>query len=357
MSGKKNTPVRRNNRRNERSRSLSDRFVGFLFTTVASGALFAGRFMVRNPVLTSGATAFLVVMSFVSANALWYQPQPHDNVFFRTRPDLVFTPTPKPGFLSHDANKNDADSIARPEIEERLKSAHAEQQTAQQFSSLDSVELGDELPALPQNADLEIAKIQQKLRSLGLYDGAVDGLSGPKTRQAIEQWQLLQQKANGGSHDVKPYIASGSESSVRQQNIETIIQIAIPKARPKSPDNRGSDNQGVDKPIIDKMTTSNVSPKREDGAARSEAKRPQTVQATLATNSTPVMSQDVTSQDIVRVQAGLKAFGNDLIIVDGVAGRSTQDAIREFQKLFDMQITGQVDAQLINKMREIGLIS
>ncbi|WP_374829970.1 peptidoglycan-binding domain-containing protein [Paenochrobactrum pullorum] len=341
MSGRKN-PVRRNSRRNERSRSLSERLVGFLFTTVSSGALFAGRFMVRNPVLTGGATAFLVVMGFVSANALWYQPQSHDNTFFRTRPELVFVPTPKPSLLSSAANNNDKQAAPTPDVSQSLKPADEVQDKSSQIASLDSVELTDELPALAPNADLEIAKIQQKLRSLGLYDGTVDGLPGPKTRQAVEQWQLLQQKAG-----VNTPTTSELEKAPASSTIENILQVAVPEARPRQQNTVS----------IDKVVTSNVSLKQETPSVKIDVKpekpaRPEAVQASLTTNAQPV-----TSQDIVRVQAGLKAFGNDLIIVDGVAGKSTQDAIREFQKLFDMQITGQVDAQLIGKMREIGLIS
>ena len=340
MSGRKTSPVKRNNRRNVRSRNLSERFVGFLLTTIASGAVFAGRFMVRNPVLTGGATAFLVVMGFVSANALWYQPQSHDNLFFRTRPDLVFVPTPKPSLLSQKANTNDSSGASEPDPVPTQKN-DAEQTATSQVASLDSVELTDELPALAPNADLEIAKIQQKLRSLGLYDGAVDGLPGPKTRQAVEQWQLLQKKAG-----VNTAPQQNTDKAAAQPSIENIIQVAVPEARPK-PQNIVA---------VDRVVTSNAPSKREAAEQAAvkpnERTRPETVTASLTTNAKPV-----TSQDIVRVQAGLKAFGNDLIIVDGVAGQSTQDAIREFQKLFDMQITGQIDMQLIGKMREIGLIS
>ena len=39
----------------------------------------------RNPTLVGGSTAFLVALSFVSANALWYQPHAHSGAFFATR--------------------------------------------------------------------------------------------------------------------------------------------------------------------------------------------------------------------------------------------------------------------------------
>ncbi len=46
----------------------------------------------RNPTLVGGSTAFLVALSFVSANAIWYQPHAHTGAFFATR-----------DYLRHDA--------------------------------------------------------------------------------------------------------------------------------------------------------------------------------------------------------------------------------------------------------------
>lgn len=77
-------------RKPAKRRSLGSRLLHFFFTSASALAIAAGDFIVRNPVLTGGATAFLVVLSFVSANALWYQPEAHNAVFFRTRPDFVF---------------------------------------------------------------------------------------------------------------------------------------------------------------------------------------------------------------------------------------------------------------------------
>jgi len=58
---------------------------------------------------------------------------------------------------------------------------------------------------------------------------------------------------------------------------------------------------------------------------------------------------------VKRVQAGLRAFGHDGIQVDGVMGKNTQDAIREFQSLFGLKVTGEADQGLLAKMQEIGL--
>jgi peptidoglycan hydrolase-like protein with peptidoglycan-binding domain len=51
----------------------------------------------------------------------------------------------------------------------------------------------------------------------------------------------------------------------------------------------------------------------------------------------------------------LKAFGQDGIEVDGIPGARTKNAIREFQSIFGLPVTGEPDQALYDKMREIGL--
>ena len=56
------------------------------------------------------------------------------------------------------------------------------------------------------------------------------------------------------------------------------------------------------------------------------------------------------------MQAGLKEFGNDAIEIDGLMGAQTTAAIKEFQSLFGLQVTGEADQAVYAKMKEIGLI-
>ena len=58
---------------------------------------------------------------------------------------------------------------------------------------------------------------------------------------------------------------------------------------------------------------------------------------------------------VQKIQAGLKAFGNDGMEIDGVIGAKTRSAIREFQSLFGLPVTGEPDQKVYAKMREIGL--
>lgn len=107
-----------------------------------------GEFIVRNPLTLGSSTAFLVALSFVSANAIWGQTQSHADAFFHTRP------------LPSGWNREAAGTT------------------------------GSIGPAVARPApDPTLRKVQAQLGVLGLYQGAVDGLPGPGTRKAVSAFQ------------------------------------------------------------------------------------------------------------------------------------------------------------------------
>lgn len=327
-------------RKPAKRRSLGSRLLHFFFTSASALAITAGDFIARNPVLTGGATAFLVVMSFVSANALWYQPEAHNAVFFRTRPDFVFKPTPRavlPGAVAandHVQKTTDAAPAAQPSnaAAQPLEVASPSPDRMSMNASVD-----DMLPALAPNADLEIARLQYRLSTLGIYKGPVDGFTGPQTREAVERWRALQQKLGVQQANITAQLhADTQRSPAAQDDVAKAIDVAVPTPRPQSAVLK-TEPELKPKPVV--ASYERPAPKKQVAAVPA------------------VQSAKVSSQDIIRVQAGLKAFGNDTVPVNGQPGKTTREAVREFQKLFSLPVTGEIDGALIAKMREIGLIS
>ncbi|HBQ34840.1 MAG TPA: peptidoglycan-binding protein, partial [Ochrobactrum anthropi] len=224
-------------RKPAKRRSLGSRLLHFFFTSASALAIAAGDFIVRNPVLTGGATAFLVVMSFVSANALWYQPEAHKAVFFSTRPDFVFKPTPRavlPGTAaaSDNAPKPTETASAEPANNETAQPLEAASLSADRLNMSASVD--DMLPALAPNADLEIARLQQRLSTLGIYKGPVDGFTGPQTREAVERWRALQQKLGVQEANIPAQLQADAQNSASaQDDVAKVIEVAVPTPRPQ----------------------------------------------------------------------------------------------------------------------------
>lgn len=273
---------------------------------IATGSLIAS-----NPGIAGGTTAFLVTLGFVSANALWYQPQVHEGVFFRTRPELVFKPVKQePVTLQGDKRQSSVDAPVRkvnsvpiPKSQDAIAAA----------INGDGGDAGGD-PMLGPGGDPEVAKLQQKLLELGFYHGTVDGISGKGTRAAMEAYRKASAELG---IEAEPAVGSPED---------TTASIAIPA---RKPDAAPAGDGGA--------TVQKVSAKADDATG--------TAGAGLA------------PADIVRVQAGLRAFGNDKVEIDGKVGNSTREAVSEFQKLFRLPVTGDPDAKLLAKMQEIGLIN
>ncbi|PBC11545.1 peptidoglycan-binding protein [Mesorhizobium sp. WSM3859] len=157
-----------------------------------------------------------------------------------------------------------------------------------------------------------VQQVQGILKDLNFYDGTVDGLTGPATRKAIQAYQLKVGLPGSGEIDGALLDQLGTH--------QTTAAIPHPAPRPA------------------------------DGAADASAKPP--VVPVSAPADVATQSPDAR---IVKIQAGLKAFGNNDMQLDGKVGARTKAAIKEFQALFGLPETGEPDEAVYVKMREIGL--
>ncbi len=271
--------------RSARSRDFQDEPDGF----VGRGAAVVGGAIARNPALVGGMTAFLVALTYVSANALWYQPHFHTGAFFATRDRVEIGPRLDRG-------------PAAPAGETTIRIERPE-------------------TAVVRSVDPDVERIQSILRDLGFYQGAVDGLAGPATRSAVAAYQKTVGLDQTGEVDavLLEHLGAGT----------TTAGIA-PRPAPAPRDERAAAAPRTATPVV----------------LPAEPPTPVAGAVRAARESDP---------RIVKIQAGLKAFGNDGIELDGVVGSRTRAAIKEFQTLFGLPVTGEPDEALYAKMRETGL--
>jgi peptidoglycan hydrolase-like protein with peptidoglycan-binding domain len=231
-----------------------------------------GAAIVRNPVMVGGVTAFIVALSYVSANALWYQPHFHSGAFFATRSTSYAGP-PDPAAVETTIRIERQSEQVKPVVK----------------------------------PDPVVEQVQSILHSMNLYAGDVDGVIGPNTQRAIAAYQETMGLTVSGEID---------DALLEQLGSADRTAGIMPKPRP---------------------------------AAAQEIE--------VETVSADVAAEDRAKPDpmILKIQAGLKAFGNDGMEIDGVIGSKTRAAIKEFQSLFGLPVTGEPDDKLYAKMREIGL--
>ncbi|WP_411035117.1 peptidoglycan-binding domain-containing protein [Shinella sp. BYT-45] len=179
---------------------------------VIAGLLALGGLAARHPGAVGGTCAFLVVFSFVAANALWYQPGGHPAPFLKMRSadnSLGFTATkPQP----HDVTTfvierldegeelpevTDVTPAERPfdEVATIIEKQPAKTQAGEEGDPVAAAILEAEAdPAVtsavarPAPSDL-VMKIQKGLSNIAYTDIAVDGLIGEKTRTAIRHFE------------------------------------------------------------------------------------------------------------------------------------------------------------------------
>ncbi|WP_273720734.1 peptidoglycan-binding protein [Bartonella sp. ML71XJBT] len=231
----------------------------------------------KNTLFFIGACLFTISFGFVSLNALFLQMAMHQDIFTK----MKFTyaqQIEKNSTLSEQETKLHAGSrvtsVVSPKYLRKNSSSHSTSEN--------------------------ILKIQKKLVKLGLYDGPLDGLEGPKTRRAIALWQ--QQSAQK--------LPSNLLSNSTTDEIAILIQ-------------------------------------------QSEMEMANETKNMLHSKKTVL---EPLVEDIIQVQKALRIFGNREVVATGIEDQKTREALKQFQKMFDLPITGKIDQVVLIKMREVGLL-
>jgi len=257
---------------------------------LVAGLSATGRAIAERPVGVGAVTAFAITFAFVAANAIWYQPHQHTSAFFQTR----HLPPREPA---------EPVDVTRLEIAPELDLPdQAMQPTPVARPQAMPKPMMPPTVSPPDARQAVVAEVQRVLAELKLYTGAIDGLTGPQTDQAVQIYrQKLGLAADGGiDGELLRHLGARTQMDGEAEAVEQ--------------------------------------------AARAATDQMQTASAPSGGD-----------QRVMRIQAGLRAFGNQGIDLDGQVGPRTVAAIKEFQSLFGLAETGAPDDATYAKMKEIGL--
>ncbi|EAU40630.1 hypothetical protein FP2506_02849 [Fulvimarina pelagi HTCC2506] len=178
-------------------------------------------------------------------------------------------------------------------------------------------------------ADPLLAELQQALAETGHYTRAIDGRFGPGTRAAIERFQ----HENGLSVDGRP-----STALLRQ--VKVIGAYAAP--RPSS------------KPVEWTDAEEYEIAETEDGRSSRVIQNVDQVSSIIELERAEAMSED----ELVRkIQTGLTAINLATLEADGIPGARTKAAIREFEEVEGLDITGEPNLDLLERLVRVGAFS
>lgn len=357
-----------------------------------------GGVLTRHPRPVLGAAGFVVLFSFVAANALWYQPGGHPSPFLATRdpkdPNAIAGYRPYKRMPAEDVTtfRIERSGDAKPVIEpveqpaEQTAVQPAPMPAPMQAPAVDPITtLITAAPPVPgSDEDRElVAEIQRELTKRGLYDGADDGVTGPRTQSAIVLYQQrmgLPQSGEAGSDllaalkaERKPSTGSPLSAAVHvpvpQPSVvakpaadETARVQPKPMAQPKTvPANRPAENISLksEDPVAAAIRSS------ETGGSRSGQIRipPADIPtgglrpSPAVAKSNAVMTADIPAPKLVlQIQRGLQNIAYSDVEVDGVAGAQTKAAIRRFEKHYRLPETGEPSEAVLKKLKAIGAL-
>lgn len=249
-----------------------------------------------NPSAAAGICTFAVAFSLVAGNALYGQNGGHPVPLFATRDATITQSVPSSAVAPRRVATRPVESAAQipvPEMRPRAEAPAAE----------------------PSVAGL-VGETQAALKAAGFYGGEVDGLYGPKTREAILNFEKVAGLPQTGL--VNEEVASRA-AQWRGQNVARRDAAPQPVAKPRE--------------------AARVEPARDD------------------VREVSIDIRDVRDAALIaRVQIGLINFGETGISVDGLIGEQTISAIRNFQSRYGLPVTGVPDDVLLRKMEQIGAL-
>lgn len=229
-----------------------------------------------NPSVAAGTSTFAIAFALVAGNAFFAQSGTHPEPIWATR-DATFT--------------HSVENTLKPVKTTSIKRRDA---------AIPVPTKPEEQSARPEPSQL-VTDLQKALSATGDFNGVVDGLIGPQTRNAIISYQ----KRNGFEETGKP-----------SKLLLTAIQQTLPMATGKR----------------DSLTG-------------------------LISASQGSSTDNEFDRETVRlIQGALAKRGMD-ITVDGIYGSNTRAAIEAFQRDHGLKVTGKPEPDVLEKLRKLGAVS
>ena len=150
---------------------------------------------------------------------------------------------------------------------------------------------------------------QAVLKTLGLYNGAVDGIAGPGTEAAVSAWQRTNKLPSTG------YLTDAQITTLKRQAATSVTgPTTIPPSTSAPAPLQVSRTVGLDKPVLARPNPPSV-------------------------------------EDTVAIQAALKASGFYNGAVDGLAGPGTESAVSAWQRANKLPSTGYLTETQITALK------
>jgi peptidoglycan hydrolase-like protein with peptidoglycan-binding domain len=204
----------------------------------------------------------------------------------------------------------------------------------------------DRTAKVDHSATMSVREAQSSLKAKGFDPGPIDGVFGPRTRVAVQDFQRSQNltvsgqldadtsarlslaASRGGHTDSTAPSASPTTGTEKKESLKDKAVDAKETIKDKAVDAKETiKDKAVDAKETIKEKTAAVKDKVKSKMSRHDKDRPMAV------------------MDVRQAQSSLKAKGFDPGPIDGVFGPRTRVAVQDFQRSEGLTITGQLDAE------------
>jgi peptidoglycan hydrolase-like protein with peptidoglycan-binding domain len=196
-------------------------------------------------------------------------------------------------------------------------------------------------PTAPAIGNQDIADLQEKLKAMGIFDGTVDGYYGPRTADAIRDFEARFNLPRTGA--ATPQVIK----AVREAPLQT-SQAAQPA--PAQPVAATPQTDEVAPLLAQMQETAPTAPATVERQTVADISPDLPASATVEPSVPAVLNGDLVSD----IQRGLSRLGFLQGPVNGVADEATARAIRQFQIFNNYRPTGEVSPVLRQMLVEAG---
>lgn len=303
----------------------------------------------RNPIMAAGTVISGLAIVIIVTNALSNQPMHHPSPLFNTRqgaltpPASALPPGPvanqttmppvgtavtqvPPAPVAAVATVNPVSPASnQPSTLQPLQAVAATQVQPAPLSPVTVTQTTASTTPAPlsptQSSPQTIERIQRELHERGFYTGAIDGISGPATSEAVRVFeQRLGVAAHGEATDrVLTLLHSARGRTVREHPVAHVAPVAVAKPQPI--------------PVA--------------------ATQPGVQRATMQQMPAPIPPEPLTASTegkTQRIQRALNTAGYGMIRTDGRVDEATVGAIKRFEIEHGMPVTGHVSDRLVSAL-------
>lgn len=198
-----------------------------------------------------------------------------------------------------------------------------------------------------------VADIQQGLKDFGYYKGAVDGLDGPQTSQAILAFERAFRLTPTGEPSNNVLLAIRSVRPKTSLNVESPVT-ADPLTVASLPEDTGAPVPRPKPGAAAQSAPVEAQPAEMSidgiGELIASAAPPKATAKPMA-NAAPAVTAD---PNLARIQRSLSQQGFGPVAIDGVMSSETREAIKRFQAYYNLPQSGAIDEAFVAQLVKVG---